>query len=189
MLGAIDWTALGTWSLVLVGIVGVLVAQTQLVALAQNEKVKNTLELLKRYDRETVPFMVTGQEERITAATAYARSIAPENLAFLAVYSPTDHDQADYQRRWNSAVVAINYFKSAGQLWSRGLLDNDLFFGYLAPKVTGSFKLLQDLNAMRGQTTPKYGLGDFAEAAQRFQDAQEKTLGISPTAEAPRDNA
>lgn len=164
----------------MVGSVGVIVAWTQLRALGKSEKVKNTLELLRRYDSERVPFMHEGKEEAVTAAVAYARSVSQQNVTFFAQYDLSQGLNADYRLRWANLAVAMNYFKRAGALWQRGLLDNDLFFGFLAPQAIKIFAVFQELKKQRGEPTPMYGLGDFAVAAQKFTEAQELAVGISP---------
>lgn len=166
----IDWAALGTWGLFVTGVAGVFVAGRQLRALNKSERLRNTLEILRRYDREPVPFMHEGKEQSITAAVALARCAAPEMLQFFQAYDLTQDLNADYRLRWASVVVAINFFKVVGALWERGLIDNDLLFSYLGPKIVEVFKLWKSLNAIRGQTVETYGLGSFATAAQTFME-------------------
>jgi hypothetical protein len=175
-----DWTALGTWCLFGTGVAGVWVAWRQLRALNDSEKLKNTLELLRRYDREPVPFMHEGKEESLTASVAFARCAAPGMLDFFRTYDLSQGLNADYRRRWASIVVAMNYFKAVGALWERGVLDEDLFFGYLAPKVVQIFELWEGLQTLRGEPVGTYGLGDFAIAAQKFMAKKALQADLNP---------
>ncbi len=76
----------------------------------------------------------------------------------------------------------MNYFKAAGALHARKEIDEQLFFGFLAPQVIRTFEMFQDLNRTAGQPTIKFGLGEFAEAAEKFFKAQQKALGIESDA-------
>src|SRR5277367_1774930 len=100
LLGDVDSTATGTWFLVLAGVLtawgawllvltgagAVVVAWRQLTRFNDNERLKFTLDLLRRYDRERVPFVHAGKDQAITPAVAVARSNSPEGRAFFENY-------------------------------------------------------------------------------------------------------
>ncbi len=176
---SIDWTALGTWFLVGTGIAGVIVAAIQLRKLNENERLKNTLELLRRYDSVLVPFMHEGKQEAITAAVAVARC-TPEVLEFFGSYGQQP-PSSDYKLRWASVTIAVNYFKTVGALWERRVIDHDLFFSIMAPQSVKISMFSGILRLINRQPPDLSGLTRLAAAAQKYLDAH--PLEVSPEGE------
>jgi hypothetical protein len=77
-------SALG--GLLAASIAAVTVARQQLKRFNDNEHLKLTLELRRRYDREPIPFAVAWAEQTITAAVASTRCNSAESREFFATY-------------------------------------------------------------------------------------------------------
>jgi hypothetical protein len=165
----IDWAALAAWVQAVILAIAAVIAYVQLNRFNDNERVKNTLALVKGYNEPISYRSTAGQLHTTTVASAMMDlANAQRNiLEYKAVRDAaiakkaTPEQATERERRFNSIVIVLNFFASAGTLYKRKLLDNALFLDSFGDTVSRIFDWGASVSAVEQ--------GRFDKALRNFE--------------------
>lgn len=130
----VDWAILGAWAQVGAVLLAAGIALSQLNKFTEGERVKNTIALLREFNYDTVDV----SSIRLTAAAATSAlcgvSLSQRYAGLRAnpASTRTPQDEQTLENIESAAIIFHNYFDGAADLFTRNLIDRNLFVSRLS---------------------------------------------------------
>jgi hypothetical protein len=135
------WTAVGSIGIIAGGVF----AGVQFYAYNRNERVKNTLALMERFQNEIIHHITTVDNVRSGVVPK------PDVDAFL-----------------KDTTGAYNYFDSVYELWKRNLIDKDLFFRQMSYVLRDAHQTLAGIITALGHPYDISRLSELSTEAAKY---------------------
>lgn len=170
----IDWSALALWAQAIILAVGARIAYIQLKRFNDNERVKNTLSLVRDYN-EISPYRTRDgviHTMTISSALIELAAIGQDIPQWSKLRDDVLHGRAtpgqgvERERMLDAVVMCLNYFSSAGTLDKRKLLDTDLFLDMFCKILGSAFDYGTSVSHAEGDRF-RHTLRDFEELAKK----------------------
>lgn len=175
-------TGLATMMLCAVGVVAAVIAWIQLSRFNDNERVKNTLSLVRDYtDIQHYYDDGSGTPRSMTIALAVpvvsetANNLKHYNALRSTVRSEAGDPKqiAEYSRRYNAVIICCNFFGGVQNLAERGLIDKTLFFDFFSTMLDDVHQAISAIGGVESSISESVNdVGILSREARRLSRQQ-----------------